>query len=169
VTAATQEYLDLMSGFPTGVAVVTAVDGQGGPHGLTCTSLSSVTASPPVLLTCLNIRSGTLAAVVASGAFAVNLLHAGGRDAAEAFSSAGPDRFGRTAWRPSKTLGVPVLTEDAFATAECAVERTIVAGDHVVVFGRVVRIEQADGVPLLYGRRRFSTWLTEPTLDAAPR
>jgi flavin reductase (NADH) len=91
-------YRDFMSMFPTGMALVTAVDLYGVPHGMTCTALASVTLCPPTLLVCLNSGSGTLAAVRARGIFAVNLLDSGGRGAAELFGSAAGDRFRRVLW-----------------------------------------------------------------------
>jgi flavin reductase (NADH) len=152
------EYRALMRGFPTGVAVITALDRSGAPHGMTCTSLASVSIAPPVLLVCLNVRSGTLAACTGSGRFAVNLLHARARYAAEVFSSAGTDRFDSARWRPSDVLGVPWLTEDAFALAECVVADTVPVGDHVIVLGRVVNIAGSANTPLMYGLGQFATW-----------
>ncbi|MFC4852221.1 flavin reductase family protein [Actinophytocola glycyrrhizae] len=146
-----------MSTFCTGVTVITAVGRDGTPHGLTCTSLASVTVSPPTLMVCLDVRSGTLAAVRDSGRFAVNLLHEGGRRAAEVFSSAVPDRFDQVPWRLGET-GQLWLVEDAFAVAECRVADAVVVGDHVVVFGEVVNTEQRAETPLLYGMRRFASW-----------
>lgn len=149
----TQRYLNLMSAFPTGVAVVTSVDADGTPRGMTCTSLTSATLVPPTLLVCLRIGSGTLDAVRASGRFAVNLLADGGRQAAEVF--AGPERrFERVGWRPSP-CGLPWLLEDAFAVAECRVGGVVDIGDHTAVFGQVTGIEQVTGTPLLYGHRRY--------------
>ncbi|MGH3800621.1 MAG: flavin reductase family protein, partial [Pseudonocardiaceae bacterium] len=58
-------FRDLMSSFPTGVSVVTALDREGHPWGATCSSLSSVTLSPPTLLVCLREQAGTLHAVLA--------------------------------------------------------------------------------------------------------
>lgn len=150
-----------MSSFPTGVAVVTAVDGAGEPHGMTCTSLTSVTVEPPTLLVCLDVRSGTLAAVRAGGWFAVNLLRDGARKTAELFAGPVPHRFRHVGSRPSPTAGVPWLA-DTVAAAECRVSRTVPAGDHEVVFGEVVAVACAGGSPLLYGRRQFSAWL-DPT------
>ncbi|GIJ45283.1 hypothetical protein Val02_21690 [Virgisporangium aliadipatigenens] len=152
------EYRALMSAFPTGVAVVTALDAAGQPHGMTCTSLSSVTVDPPTLLVCLDVRSGTLAAIRAGGWFAVNLLHEDARDVAELFAAPVPDRFRRTASRPSPTAGVPWLTGAAMAVAECRVSRRIGAGDHDVVFGEVVTTAHTGDPPLLYGHRRFCAW-----------
>ncbi|MCT9008501.1 flavin reductase family protein [Streptomyces sp. NPDC054766] len=148
----------LMRSFPTGVAVVTAVNRHDRPHGMTCTSLSSVTLDPPSLLVCLNTASGTLAAMRDSGAFTVNLLHARGRDAAEIFSSPVEERFARVGWRPAPRLGQPWLEQDAFAFAECRLSATTVVGDHTVVFGEVVHVEQKTDTPLLYGQQRFSQW-----------
>nr|AHE14549.1 RebF-like flavin reductase [uncultured bacterium] len=155
---------DLMSSFPTGVSVVTAVDRGGRPHGMTCTSLSSVTLTPPTLLVCLDTRSGTLRAIRESGYFAVNLLHARAREVAQIFSTAVSDRFGRVPWGLSEHLRQPWLTRDAFALAGCAVRRCTVFGDHEVVLGEVCEVVHNADVPLLYGMRRFSAWLS----DGAP-
>ena len=58
VTAA--DHMALMSSYPTGVAVVTAIDDDGNPHGMTCTSLASVALNPPTLLVSFQRTSGTL-------------------------------------------------------------------------------------------------------------
>jgi flavin reductase (DIM6/NTAB) family NADH-FMN oxidoreductase RutF len=151
-------YLDLMSSFPTGVSVVTTVDSEGRPQGMTCTSLTSVTVSPPTLLVCLRIDSATLRAVRHSGAFAVNLLHCDSRPAAELFASPCPDRFDRVRWRRSEA-GLPWLVDEAFAIAECRVQNLLDVGEHTVVLGTVAALAQDPATPLLYGLRQFSTWL----------
>jgi len=155
---AVDSYRGLMGAFPTGVAVVTTVDRKGRPHGLTCTSLASATLAPPTLLVSLSVGSGTGIAVHHSGCFAVNLLHARAREAASVFGSPVPDRFGRVAWRFSPRVRQPWLFDDAFALAECVVVDTRLVGDHEVVFGEVVHVEQSVDVPLLCGLRRFRAW-----------
>lgn len=154
-------YRGLMSSFPTGVAVVTTLDPDGRPFGLTCTSLASVTLRPPTLLVCIDVRSGTLRAARAHGRFAVNLLHARGRRAAEVFSRPSADRFAQVPWRPAPRTRVPWLAEDAFAIAECALVDATVVGDHAVVIGEVVHVDQTADVPLMYGERRFARWSAE--------
>lgn len=145
-----------MSSYFTGVTIVTSLDADERPHGMTCNSLASVTLSPPMLLVCLDLRSGTLAALRARSGFVVNLLHDGARGEAELFASPGPDRFDRVTWRRSPVIGLPWLAEAAYAIAECEVADTITVGDHVVVLGFVVNVEQGLGNPLLYGMRTFS-------------
>ena len=76
-----------MSGFPTGVAVVSGIDAQAGTAALTCTSLVSVTVTPPVMIVSLSIRSRTLEAIRSLGGFGVNLLPARGRAIADFFAS----------------------------------------------------------------------------------
>ncbi|MFF4799186.1 flavin reductase family protein [Streptomyces sp. NPDC001351] len=151
---------DLMSGFPTGVAVITTrcpVSRQ--PYGLTCSSLVSVTLEPPTLLVSVKSESPVLGAIHRSRAFAVNLLHKNGERAARIFSTPVPDRFGQINWEPSGVSGIPWLVDDSFALAECALTETHEVGDHVLTLGRITRIEGTlKGSPLLYGLRTFASW-----------
>lgn len=151
-------FRSLMSAFPAGVAVITTYGPDGGPRGLTCTSLASVTADPPILSVCLTTRGETLQALRGHGAFAVNLLHDQGRDTAEVFAKPVADRFAHTAWQPSPGAGLPQLTDDAFATADCEVTHLTEVGDHTLVLGQVTGVAQAPGTPLLYGAQRFASW-----------
>ncbi len=149
----------LMSVFPTGVAVVTTLDVDGTPVGMTCSSLASVTLDPPTILVCLHIGSGTLRAVRASGAFGVNLLHGHARRTAELFATPVADRFAQIDWQHATRTRAPWLTADALAFAECRVTGDSIVGDHAVVLGEVVDVVQTPGLPLLYGMRQFAGWL----------
>jgi flavin reductase (NADH) len=155
--ATAADHRRLMGSFPTGVAVVTSVDACGHPHGLTCTSLTSVSVEPPTVLVCLNLASGTYAAVRESGAFALNLLRPVGRRAAEVFSAPVPDRFAAVDWVLSPA-GLPWLAADAFAMAECRVEAVHPAADHAIVVGTVEALSYRTDAVLMYGMRRFSRW-----------
>lgn len=160
-------FRDLMSSFPTGVTVVTAMDLAGHPWGATCSSLSSVTLSPPTLLVCLREHGRTLHAVLGCRRFAVNLLHVQGQRAATAFSSLHVDKFAEIPWEPWGPLRLPFLCFDAFAAAACEVAGDIQVGDHRIVLGRVLDIRVSAGVPLLYGLRRYSSWPVPIATDEA--
>lgn len=153
-----ESFKELMCAFPSGVSVVTTRDRDERPRGLTCSALCSVSVAPPTLLVCIANHSGTLAAMLDRGVFAINFLHGSGRGAARLFSTAGPERFDQIAWRPSRSWGLPHLHEDAHAMAECRVGRTFVTGDHTVVLGHVTTIDRRPGPPLLYGLRRYARW-----------
>lgn len=156
-----EEFRRLMSGFPTGVAVVTAMDSSGRPSGMTCSSLCSVSLDPPTLLVCLRRGSPTLESVLRGSAFTVNLMHVGALATAELFASGAVDRFARVRWHPGPQSGGPRLPDDAHAIADCRIHQLAVVGDHVVVFGAVYRIALCSNRPprpLLYGLRRYAAW-----------
>jgi flavin reductase (DIM6/NTAB) family NADH-FMN oxidoreductase RutF len=148
-----------MSGYPTGVVVVTSTDADGAPVGLTCCTLISVSLAPPTLLVSINVRSRTLEAIRTREAFGVNLLRAAGRRAAEVFSSPRGDRFSAVQWEPSGGLRMPRLTNDAFGFCECVVAEDVrVLGDHGLVIGQVTAARCTSDAPLLYGLRQFAAW-----------
>ncbi|MFF7415379.1 flavin reductase family protein [Streptomyces lydicus] len=161
-TVSQDDFRALMSLFPTGVVVLGAMDGSGRPWGMTCSSLCSVSVSPPTLLVCVRSSSPTLGAMKGSGAFSVNLLHQSARDVAELFASGATDRFRRTAWHlPDAAAAGPHLQDAAHAVGDCRVDGVRRVGDHTVVFGRVLRVSVAPGTgqaPLLYGLRRYAAW-----------
>lgn len=161
IRATPAEYRGLMSAFPSGVVVLTTQSSDGTPCGMTCSALSSVTATPPTLLVCLRSNGLTLAAVRRHGAFAVNLLHERGREAADIFASPVPDRFERVRWLPAQRSGLPWLVDDAFALAECVVTGGLSIGDHTVVLGEVMAVTQRPDVPLTYGLRRYQPFKTD--------
>lgn len=163
-------FRSVMATLPAGVAIVTAAAPDGRPRGMTCSSVCSVTLTPPTLLVCLRTASPTLAAVVSGGAFAVNLLHGRARPAAELFASAAADRFDRLRWRCPPGAGGPHLVDDARAVLDCRLSESAEVGDHVVVFGEVRAIRgPSDEPPLMYGYRRYASWPAERGPGAAAR
>ncbi|MEU1056254.1 flavin reductase family protein [Streptomyces sp. NPDC005876] len=157
--AGPDEFRDMMSGFPSGVSVVTTVGPDGLPRGMTCSSVCSVSLAPPTIVVCLRHGSPTLEGVLGSGNFALNLLHSGAESVAVLFASGDPRRFDTTPWNSSPTTGGPHLVRDAHAVADCAVTLTQRVGDHVAVFGRTRQITRHQRrAPLLYGLREFRPW-----------
>lgn len=161
---APDSFRNLMSTFPSGVAVVTTVGREGRPFGMTVSSLCSLSLEPALLLVCLRSGSETLAEVALRGAFAVNLLHLGGREAAVLFSSPTPSRFASISWDATPVWSLPALPGHAHTTMECALDDVATAGDHAMVIGRVVgaRRWRDDVAPLLYGLRRYEAWPESP-------
>ncbi|MBZ6172062.1 MULTISPECIES: flavin reductase family protein [Streptomyces] len=148
-----------MAGFPTGVAVLTTLDADGHPWGMTCTSIASVALAPPTLLVCLRLGSPTLQALRTAGAFALNLLQHASQATAELFASGAEDRFTRTEWQLPAEAGGPHLRAAAHTIADCSVAGIQPVGDHAVVFGDVRRVAGVDDPdPLLYGLRRYAPW-----------
>ena len=156
--SATEGFRAMMGRFPTGVAIVTTIDVDGTPRGMTCSSVCSVTMDPPTLLVCLRSGSPTLDAILRSGTFTVNLLHDRAQAVAQLFASGNPDRFELIEWADDPTTAGPHLVEDAHTIADCDVARTELVGDHAVVFGTPHTVTERHGPPLLYGLRAYHEW-----------
>ena len=147
-----------MSAFPTGVAIVTTLDENGEPKGLTTNAICSVSADPPMLLVCVDKTSRTLAALRHARRFVVNFMSDGCADLCALFASKADDKFAAVAWEPGLG-GVPCLVEQALAIAECRTEQEVEAGDHLVLTGVVEagRPPDPERVPILYYRRSYGS------------
>ena len=163
MTVECDEFFAIMSAFPTGVAVVTTLDADGEPRGLTTNALCSVSARPPLLLVCLDRESRTLPAVIHSERFVVNFLAEQRDELARVFASKADDKFDGVVWTPGLG-GMPCLRADSLAYAECAVEQRFEAGDHVIVTGLVEAgmAPDPESVPILYFRRSYSSPVVVP-------
>jgi flavin reductase (DIM6/NTAB) family NADH-FMN oxidoreductase RutF len=149
-------FRSMMSRFPTGVTVVTCVD-AGVPRGMTCSAVCSVALDPPTILIGVRAASPTVAAVLASGRFAVNMLHRDAQGVAELFASGAADRFDRVPWHPG--AGGPHLPMHGHTVADCTVSASHQVGDHLVLFGEIIDITRYDDrAPLLYGLRAYRSW-----------
>lgn len=144
-----------MGAFPTGVTVVTTWGPDGEPLGSTINAFCSVSLDPPMLLICLDLKNPLCGPVQACGVFGVNILGEGAPAVAQCFAvTPENERFAQHAFR-SAGEGSPQL-ESAPVFVDCAVETVVTAGDHIVVVGRGLRVEQPSSEPpLLYHRGRF--------------
>ncbi|MET7650979.1 MULTISPECIES: flavin reductase family protein [unclassified Streptomyces] len=138
-----------------GVAVITASD-ESGPVGFTATSLSSVSAEPPMLSFGIGTGASSWPALSRATHVGVHLLGEHQQALAATFARSGADRFGApTAWRAGPH-GVPVL-DDVLAWLVCRVVARVPAGDHRIVLAEVVLGDpEGAGRPLLYHQGRFT-------------
>lgn len=150
-------FRDAMGRLAAGVSVVTSIDAEGDPYGLTATAVCSVSLDPPMVLVCIATSSTTHDVVEASERFAINFLGREQADLARRFSTSDADKFGGVAWRGGST-GCPVIP-GALAACECELDRSVAAGDHTVFLGRVVTVRLEDGPPgepLVYYRGQYA-------------
>jgi flavin reductase (DIM6/NTAB) family NADH-FMN oxidoreductase RutF len=154
------QFLSALSNFPAGVAVVTALDRDERPVGLTISAFCSVSRTPPLILICVDKGSSTLPAIRHSEKFTVNFLSEGREVVAKNFATKDPDKFADQTWRPSAGLpgGGPILHEDTVAYLVCTVHKEVEAGDHWVFIGEVIEAGvEEEARSLLYHRRNFSS------------
>ena len=138
-----------------GVAVITA-QGDSGPVGFTATSLTSVSAEPPLLSFGISTGAPSWPAISRAGHIGVHILGEHQEELAATFARSGADRFGAaTAWREGPE-GVPLL-DDVLAWLMCrVVGRVPVGGQRIVLAELVVGDPTGTGRPLLYHQGRFN-------------
>ncbi|MCW2984326.1 MAG: hsaB 3 [Conexibacter sp.] len=156
--------------FPTGVAVVTAIDEDGVPAGLAVGSFSSVSLDPPLVSFAATRTSSSFAGIRTASSFAVNILSSSQEDLCRRFATPGIDKFAGIDWHPGLT-GAPLL-EGVVAWVDCEFEAVHEAGDHYIALGRVLALEApSQAEPLVFlrgGYGRFDDGTPPPArADAA--
>lgn len=147
-----------LGNYPTGVTVVTAFNEDGNPMGLTVNSFASVSLEPLMILWSIDKRVHSYDAFLKVDKFTVNILSAEQGDLCNLFSSRVEDRFAQCDWKKS-SYDLPVLS-DSLAVLQCKVFKRVEAGDHMIMIGEVLDVQNEAKEPLLYHRR---------TLGAIPK
>ncbi|SDP95279.1 flavin reductase ActVB [Actinopolyspora xinjiangensis] len=146
-------FKEAMASLAASVTLATSLDEDGEPVGFAASTVISVSMDPPLLLVCQDKSARTHPIFSTCSEFAINLLNEEQRDLAVHFSTPGAKRFAETGFIAGRG-GVPVHP-DALARVHCGRERTIDAGDHTILLGRVREVDTCDGRPLIYQERGF--------------
>jgi 3-hydroxy-9,10-secoandrosta-1,3,5(10)-triene-9,17-dione monooxygenase reductase component len=149
-------YRTVLGHFATGVALITAVDGEE-PVGMACNSFTSVSLEPPLVLFCAAKSSSTWPRIQQAGKWAANFLAEDGEETCRLFAQKGADRFAHVAYTIGRS-GSPVL-DHALAFVDCETVAEHDAGDHIIVVGQVLELGYAsEGKPLLFYRGGYGRY-----------
>lgn len=146
-------FRSVLGHFPTGVTVVTGMDGER-PVGFTVGSFTSISLEPPLVGFFAMHDSDTWSAIAAAGAFCVNVLRNTQADLCWRFARGDEDaRFDVVGWRPAPFTGSPVI-DGVGAWIDCTVDRTVELGDHELVVGAVRALDHhlETHLPLVFYR-----------------
>ena len=149
------QFRQLLGRFATGVAVVTARDADGRPHGMTANSLASVSLEPPLVLLSIDHEAAMHRLLMTAPAFAVNILSSNQETVSRRFAVDREERFEGVGYQESPR-GL-ILLDGALAHLECERTATHEAGDHTILVGRVVEGNALDGRPLCYFRGGYAS------------
>jgi flavin reductase ActVB len=143
---------------PTAVSVVTTVNAENEPWGVTVGTLCSLSLTPPLVLFCID-RSGASHQVLTSSArFLVHVLGDDQADVAAAFARHGGHGF----TPPYATAhGLPTISQ-ALLRLLCTRSSLVEGGDHTIVVGSVEDAEIGLGSPLLYYERGYGSLKRRP-------
>lgn len=162
-----RRFRDVLGHFPTGVTVVTGVDGAGKPHGITIGSFVSVSLDPPLVGFLPGKSSRSWPLIEQSRSFCVNILAAGQDDLCWRFAKEPADgedgKFVGLEWSTSST-GSPILPE-VVGWIDCSIESVTDAGDHWFVLGRVVDLAHQPDVTdaMVFFRGKVTSVAPTPT------
>lgn len=144
---------------PGGVALITAV-GPDGPVALTATSVTSVSADPPLLVFSVSELSSSYSTIVGADTVVVHLLGAKDRALAKLGATSGIDRFADTSLWDRLITGEPYFPAVRTWIRGRVIDRMRAGSSTVVAVhalqARLPESEAAESAaPLVYYRR---TW-----------
>jgi flavin reductase (DIM6/NTAB) family NADH-FMN oxidoreductase RutF len=136
-----RQFRSIMRRLAGGVSIITA--GQGDDiTGMTVTSLTSLSATPPRLLVSIDRQASSFALIQLYRSVGENILGADQQELAGRFSNSGlkgKQRFDGAAWSAGSS-GVPLL-EHSLATVECRVEEIIERHSHGIIVGSLLSFD----------------------------
>jgi flavin reductase (DIM6/NTAB) family NADH-FMN oxidoreductase RutF len=148
--AESRELRSCLGRFATGVTVVTTL-ADGGPHGLTVNTFSSVSLDPPLVLIAV-ARTARADRLLSARPFAVNVLAAGQEQLARHFGGT-PVEGIEIEWEDGR---VAPRLRTSLAAVECVPWRRYDGGDNTIHVGRVVAFDYSGGPALVFYCSRFT-------------
>ena len=150
-----EDFKAAMGSFAAGVTLVTTLDAEGKPYGLTATAFSSVDPTPPTCLVCVAHDAEACPVIASTARFAVNVLGAEQEALSNRFATKGADKFAHgLAWQQAPETGAPFV-QGAIAQIECSLLASHTQGGHEIFIGRVLGARVSEGAPLLHWRGRY--------------
>ncbi len=138
-----QMYRHAWSRFATGVTVITTIEPNGEVHGMTASSVTSVSLDPGL--------------ISSTGRFGISILDSSQTDIAKHFATPPESRGHLESGLLGELEQSPVIA-DAIASMDCSVFSAHPAGDHTVFIGKVEAISVSDGDPLVWFQRQFGVF-----------
>lgn len=134
--------------FPTGVTVVTMAGADGNVHCMTVNSFTTLSLEPPLVMWALRNSSTRHEVLAGTDRFAVSVLAASQVDLARRHAAFPPQLQSLALW-PALLDDVPVI-EGAAAHFVCRRSGEMPQGDHLLLFGEVLRFAEHGHEPLLF-------------------
>lgn len=140
---------------PGGVALITADPGDG-PVALTATSVTSISAVPPLLLFSVSDLSSSASSILQSGSIVVHLLRAAELVLARLGATSGIDRFADASLWTRLPTGEPRFFVENWL--RCRIVERITAGASTIVIAEVLEtsvLAAHSAAPLVYHDREW--------------
>ncbi|WP_427870005.1 flavin reductase family protein [Leucobacter luti] len=157
-------YRQVLGSFMTGVTVITTVDADGRQRGITANSFTSVSLDPPLVLFCVDYRAASYETFQSAEGFVIHVLSSEQQELAKTFASKSETKFAGLETE-SGHGGAPILS-DVHGWLECRLHDTVIAGDHAIIIGEVLRYNSEPARPLGFYQGRFFGFNTDQEIAA---
>lgn len=131
---------DVLGQYPTGVAVVTAIAGDGEALAMVVGTFSSVSLDPPLVSFMPMKTSFVFDRMRNASGFVVNVLAHDQEVLCRELARPVPHKLEHIDWKPSAEIGAPILP-DVLAHIECSSHSVLEGGDHFIVLGEVLNLQ----------------------------
>ena len=140
--------------FSTGITIVTSVDKDDVPIGMTVNSFSSVSLDPPLVLWSIAKKQPSYDMFLSSKGYAVNILSKDQIGLCHHFSSPLINKFDNVDWKLSDN-GFPLIN-NTLGWFDCLKWKDYEGGDHKILIGEVTSYGVSDMDPLTFWNGRIS-------------
>ena len=144
---------NVLSKFATGVTIVSTIDDDGKPIGMTVNSFTSVSLDPPLVLWNIGINQPSYDIFLNAKGYAVSILSKDQRDICNLFSSSIDDKFNNIDFVLSDN-GFPII-QKSLAWFDCLKWNNYPGGDHQILVGKVVNFHANENEPLIFWNGSF--------------
>lgn len=141
-----------------GIAVLTTIDDDGRPHGMTISSLGGASAEPPTVLMCVRNTASMRSLLSPGRALGISVLGSHQAAVSAGFAYGVEDPFAAFAWHPDGR-GVPIVDGTA-GYLGCTIARVIDNHDTAVVIAGVDHAEVFGDDGLVYWMKHYREGLT---------
>lgn len=144
----------LLSRFASGIAIVTARDGER-DVGMTVSAFCSVSLSPPLVLVCVDRGASMHDLLLGHPNIGISIMACEHETHCRRFADKNEThRFEGVSF--SRGESYVALLDDAMAHLECQLVHHCEAGDHTIFIAQVEHGSMREGRPLLYYRGQFA-------------
>ncbi len=157
----TQELRRAFSCFATGVTVITGIDQNGKPVGITISSFNTVSLNPPLVLWSIGSQSDLCNSFRIGQKQLIHVLDVNQKDLALVFAKQ-LNKNNIQMEHQIEPSGLMRLA-NCLAYFECETIAVHEGGDHHIIVARVLSIEQdSDRHPLLFAQSQFNQLALDP-------
>lgn len=149
-----RELRNAFGSFASGVTIVTMLDSNDRPTGVTVSSFTSLSLDPALCLFSLDRNQVSCRWIEQGLGFNINILRAGQDNVAWQFARPSKDKFDGIEWTQGAN-GLPVIS-GALCHFECRKWRVDEGGDHILVIGEITGYDHSAGDPLVFFRGQMT-------------